>query len=125
MEIINCHQTDPFTTKHGSQIRKILEPSNSSIKNQSVAEATLPPGKTTEEHYHPGSEEIYYILSGTGEIKVDNESAAVKPYDGIAILPGKRHQITNTGTTPLVFLCCCAPAYTHEDTIITEPHQET
>lgn len=117
MEIINSHTQEPFITKDSSQIRKILEPSNSSIKNQSVAEATLPAGKTTIEHSHPKSEEIYYILSGTGKIKVNGETAEVKKYDGIAIPPGQTHQITNTGTDPLVFICCCAPAYKNIDTI--------
>ncbi len=35
----------------------------------------------------------------------------------VAILPGKRHQIENTGSTEMVFLCPCSPAYTHEDTV--------
>lgn len=120
MEIINCYKQKPFTTKDGSTIRKILEPSNSSLKNQSLAEATLPKGKTTEEHYHPKSEEIYYILKGQGEIKIENEIKEIYPYDGILISPGKKHKITNTGKEPLVFLCCCSPAYIHEDTVITE-----
>ena len=40
--------------------------------------------------------------------------------DAIAILPGKKHKIWNTGDEPLRLLCCCAPCYEHEDTVITE-----
>jgi hypothetical protein len=36
------------------------------------------------------------------------------------ILPGQRHKLWNTGAEPLRLLCCCAPAYEHNDTIITE-----
>ena len=118
MEIINCHKQEPFKTKDGSEIRKVLEPSNSSVKNQSLAEATIPPGESTDKHSHPKSEEIYYILSGNGTMQIEDETHDVEPHDGIAILPGKRHKLTNTGKTPLVLLCSCSPPYSHEDTVI-------
>ena len=44
----------------------------------------------------------------------------VRPEDAIAIPPGKKHKLWNTGSEPLRLLCCCAPAYEHEDTVITE-----
>ena len=78
------------------------------------------PEKSTEEHIHPRTEEIYYVLKGKGRISIEGEERNMKAGDGIAIMPGKRHKVWNTGKTDLVFLCCCAPAYTHEDTIITE-----
>ena len=43
----------------------------------------------------------------------------VKPGDAIAIPPGQRHKLWNTGTDTLTLLCCCAPAYEHDDTVIT------
>ncbi len=118
MEIINRNGVKPFITKDTSEIREILAPRNSSIKNQSLAEAKLAPGKTTEEHHHIRTEEIYYILRGKGKMWVESESRDVKAGDGIAILPGRRHKIENAGAGELVFLCCCAPAYTHEDTVL-------
>ena len=44
----------------------------------------------------------------------------LKPGDAIAIPPGKRHKIWNTGRETLKLLCCCAPPYEHNDTVITE-----
>jgi mannose-6-phosphate isomerase-like protein (cupin superfamily) len=35
------------------------------------------------------------------------------------IAPGAVHKLRNPGTEPLVLLCCCAPAYSHEDTVLT------
>ena len=120
MEIVNRKDAEPFITKDASEIREILAPRNSSIKKQSLAEARVLPGQSTEEHIHPGTEEIYYVLRGRGRIRIDGEERDIRPGDGIAILPGRRHKVWNTGKTDLVFLCCCVPAYTHEDTIITE-----
>jgi mannose-6-phosphate isomerase-like protein (cupin superfamily) len=66
------------------------------------------------------SEEIYYILEGTGRMMVDQRQRLVGPGDAIAIAPGQSHQIANTGTAVLKFLCCCAPAYEHDDTVLVQ-----
>ena len=120
MEIVNRDEVEAFITKDSSEIREILTPRNSSIKHQSLAEARLLPGQSTDEHYHIQTEEIYYILSGKGRMTIDGEERDVKKHDGIAIFPEARHKITNTGTEDLIFLCCCAPAYEHDDTVMTE-----
>ena len=118
MEVVRRDQSIPFTTKDGSTIRSLLDRTNSTAANQSLAEATVPPGGATEPHRHPTTEEIYYILAGTGRITVGDETRDVGPLDAILILPGARHTIANTGPSDLVFLCCCAPPYSHEDTVL-------
>jgi mannose-6-phosphate isomerase-like protein (cupin superfamily) len=120
VEIVNRNKIKPFITKDTSEIREILAPRNSSLKNQSLAEARVAPEKATIEHYHKRSEEIYYILEGKGQIKIEGEIGEVEPGDGIAIHPGKKHKIWNTGDRELVFLCCCSPAYSDEDTVMAE-----
>ncbi len=120
MDIVNLHDTVPFRTKDGSEIREILAHRNSVIRNQSLAEARVAPGERTTPHYHPQSEEIYYILSGRGEMQLERETRAVGPGDAIAIPPGQVHTILNPGPEPLVFLCCCAPGYEHGDTVMVE-----
>ena len=124
MEIVNRNRSLPFITKDGSEIRSILDRTNSSVANQSLAEATLPPGAATLAHRHPRTEEIYYILRGQGLMRVGEAERAVGPGDGILIPPGSLHQIRSTGAEPLVFLCCCAPSYSHEDTTL-EPRGES
>ena len=53
-------------------------------------------------------------------MQIESETRDVGPGDAIAILPGRRHQITNIGPETLRFLCCCAPAYEHDDTVMVE-----
>jgi mannose-6-phosphate isomerase-like protein (cupin superfamily) len=120
MDINNLDSVPSFITKDGSEIRELLAHRNSSIRNQSLAEARLPVGASTQEHYHPKAEEIYFITSGTGRIRVDGETSEVRCHDAIAIPPGKRHKLWNTGPETLTLLCCCSPAYEHTDTVITE-----
>jgi mannose-6-phosphate isomerase-like protein (cupin superfamily) len=114
MEIRNHGSQTPFTTKDGSTIRSLLDLSNAPVAHQSLAEATLPAGGRTERHYHKLSEEIYYMLSGSGIMEIDGETRDVTVGDAILIPPGAWHQIH--ASEALCFLCCCAPPYAHEDT---------
>ena len=120
MDIKNLNEASAFITKDGSEIRELLAYRNSAIRNQSLAEARLPVGASTQEHYHPKAEEIYYLTHGAGRIRIENEVQEVKAGDAIAIPPGKKHKLWNIGTETLRLLCCCSPAYEHSDTIITE-----
>src|SRR3954464_10058588 len=96
MDIKNLDDVPAFTTKDGSEIRELLAHRNSCIRNQSLAEARVQPGASTTPHYHPRSEEIYYILRGVGLMRIGDESVAVTVGDAVAIPPGLVHQITNT-----------------------------
>ena len=120
MDVKNLNDMPPFTTKDGSEIRELLAHRNSVIRNQSLAEARLPVGGCTQEHYHPKAEEIYYITHGSGRMRIEQELREVKVGDAIAIPPGAKHKLWNTGQESLRLLCCCAPGYEHSDTIITE-----
>ena len=123
MEIVNLDQAEPFRTKDGSEIRELLAHRNSAIRNQSLAEARIPVGGAPMEHYHPRAEEIYYITHGTGRMKLGHEERDVRPGDAIAIPPGQAHKLWNIGDEPLRLLCCCAPGYEHDDTVLTEAGQ--
>jgi mannose-6-phosphate isomerase-like protein (cupin superfamily) len=105
---------EPFVTADGSTIRVLLD-AETGARNQSLAEASLAPGEATERHYHASTEELYVLLEGEGEMEVEGERRAVTAGQAILIPPGARHQI-RAGETPLRFLCCCAPPYSHDDT---------
>ena len=110
----------PFETKDTSLIREILHPDSSSVRHQSLAEATLPSGARTQAHFHPQSEEIYFVLRGEGILRIEGTQSILKPGHAVAIAPGVRHQMENRGRGELVFLCCCAPPYSHADTILCD-----
>jgi mannose-6-phosphate isomerase-like protein (cupin superfamily) len=125
MDIRNLADVPAFTTKDGSEIRELLAHRNSCIRLQSLAEARLPPGAATTPHYHPRTEEIYYILDGRGRMRIEREEREVGPGDAIAIPPGAEHQIRNHGDVTLRFLCCCAPAYEHDDTVLVDATRDS
>lgn len=103
-----------FVTTDGSLIRELAR-----SERQTLAEATLPAGGETQEHYHPVSEEIYQFLSGTGRMRLGEAEAAVQGGDCVLIAPGTVHKLWNPGDEPLVLLCCCVPPYSDDDTVLT------
>ncbi len=109
-------EIQPYTTKDGSIIRELMHPAIHGNHNQSLAEAIIPAGSTTLLHRHRNSEELYHITAGSGVMVVGDDQFAVTVGDTIYIMPSTPHQITNTGAIPLKIMCCCSPAYAHEDT---------
>ncbi len=119
MQRSRLDEAKPFRTTDGSTIRELAGRVSLPSVNQSLAEATVPVGWATDEHYHPIAEEIYLITSGAGHMRLGDEHVDVTAGDCILIAPGEVHKLTNTGDEPLRLLCCCAPAWTPEDTILT------
>jgi mannose-6-phosphate isomerase-like protein (cupin superfamily) len=109
MQVAARGDLSAFTTKDGSEIREFHH-----TPAQSLAEASLASGRSTQRHYHAASEEIYFVLEGEGDLDVDGELRRLRPGDAALIPPGAWHEIT--AASPLRFLCCCVPPYRDEDT---------
>jgi mannose-6-phosphate isomerase-like protein (cupin superfamily) len=120
VRVENLDRVNAFTTLDGSTIREVAGPPTGNAANQSLAEATVPPGAATAEHYHRTTEEIYFFTHGSGRMRLGPEERDVGPGDTVVIPPGEPHMIRNTGAAPLRLLCACAPAYSDEDTVLTE-----
>jgi mannose-6-phosphate isomerase-like protein (cupin superfamily) len=119
MEIAQLDELDAFTTLDGSTIRELAGPAWTPVRHQSLAEASLPPGGETAEHYHPRAEELYYFTSGSGRMRLGEDEADVQAGDCVVIPPGTPHKLWNRGPDALVLLCCCAPPYSDADTVMT------
>jgi mannose-6-phosphate isomerase-like protein (cupin superfamily) len=122
MHLSKLDELEPFTTLDGSTIREIAGPAWTPARSQSLAEATVPVGGQTIAHYHRTTEELYFFTAGSGRMTLADEEREVAAGDCVVIPPGQVHQLVNTGDGPLVLLCCCAPAYSHEDTVLVEDH---
>ncbi|HEY7453365.1 MAG TPA: cupin domain-containing protein [Thermoleophilaceae bacterium] len=118
MRIERLERVEPFITKDGSEIRELAGTPTGNSVNQSLAEATVPPGADTVEHYHRAAEEIYVFTAGGGRMKLGDEETDVSAGDTVVIPPGTPHKLWNTGTEPLRLLCCCAPPYSDDDTVM-------
>ena len=98
----NCPE---FVAGDGTLLRELLHPDKQAIAlRYSLAHAIVPVGQTSVSHSLSNTE-VYYILSGVGEMHINDESQAVEPGDAIYIPPNAKQFIYNSGTEPLVFIC--------------------
>jgi mannose-6-phosphate isomerase-like protein (cupin superfamily) len=119
MHVSDLAAAEPFVTLDGSTIRELAGRVSLPSAHQSLAEATVPVGGATAEHYHPLSEELYFFTAGTGRLRVGDEERDVRAGECVVIPPGAAHTLVNTGDEPLVLLCCCSPPYSNDDTVLT------
>ena len=55
-------------------------------------------------HYHRETTEVYYILTGTGKIELNEDWHEIEPGTTIWIEPGTRHRVVSEkGITTIVF----------------------
>jgi mannose-6-phosphate isomerase-like protein (cupin superfamily) len=120
MHVRSYAQIEPFITLDGSEIREWAGRVSAPAQNQSLAEATIPVGGATSEHYHVLTEELYLVTAGEGRLIIDGEERLIGEGDCALIPPGARHKLFNVGDGPLRIVCACSPAYSDEDTCITE-----
>jgi mannose-6-phosphate isomerase-like protein (cupin superfamily) len=104
-----------FIAGDSTRLRELLHPDKQPIAlRYSLAHATLASGETSQPHSLKTSE-VYYILTGRGEMHIEDETQIVEPGDAVYIPPNARQFIRSCGNEPLVFICIVDPAWRKED----------
>ena len=103
--------TLPTMTFDWGLIKPLVSDHNVSDPGVSLMHVVLLPGKGHERHNHPDSDEILYVLAGSGDQMVDDgEPFAVRPGQAIWVPKSAFHSTVNTGWEPMVLLAIYAPA---------------
>jgi len=85
-------------------------PSPIQTKSFCMGYVTLDPNGGQVPWHDQESEEVYFVISGRGEMCIDDERRELCDGQAVFIPPHSFHQITNIGDTPLVMLYCYGPA---------------
>ena len=86
-----------------------------------VDQALRPLAATSSQNPMPHTVRLpFFAATSAGRIRIEGETREVMAGDAIAIPPDQKHKLWNTGNKVLRLLCCCAPAYEHNDIIIME-----
>jgi mannose-6-phosphate isomerase-like protein (cupin superfamily) len=75
--------------------RRALDPDVFLTNWAYVDHLLIPPGASEGLHRHRGVEEIYYVLNGDGQVKVNDETAEIHKGDGVPIRLNEAHSFTN------------------------------
>ena len=78
---------------------------NTKLNKLVVSSTDLRPGHSTSGHNHPGQEEVYHFVKGSGLMKIDDEVFPVEEGDVILIEDGKFHQVINNSQNNFYFVC--------------------
>ncbi|MFN2457844.1 MAG: cupin domain-containing protein [Chitinophagaceae bacterium] len=85
----------------------------------SVKEERMPAGSLEVKHYHKDAQQFFYILKGVATFEMDAEQIELISGEGLHILPGTSHRISNKTSQDLEFLLCSQPS-TIDDRIKSE-----
>ncbi|WP_330632970.1 cupin domain-containing protein [Halocatena halophila] len=91
-------------------LKWLHKPETTGIDTFSSGVVVLEPGNGHECHTHPESDELLYVLSGTGEQMIGDETQTVEPGMMVSIPAGVEHSTLNTGWEPLRFIAVYGPA---------------
>lgn len=78
---------------------------NKFLKNLVVSSTELKAGMSTRGHSHADQEEVYYFVSGSGRMELDDQLLDVKENDVVLIPDGAFHRVHNPTNKPLYFVC--------------------
>ena len=115
MLIRSLSACEEFIAGDRTQLRELLHPDKQPLQlRYSLAHAVLPAGETSTPHSLKHSE-VYYILSGAGDMHIDDETQRIGPGDAVYIPPNAKQYVYSCGPEPLVFLAIVDPAWQPED----------
>jgi len=115
MDIKNLNEVAPFITKDGSEIRELLAHRNPSSAIKAWPRRGCPQARARRNIFIRGPRDLLpHARTGRMHIEARRATCGQGCHRHSA---GQRHKLWNTGKETLRLLCCCAPAYEHDDTI--------
>ena len=78
---------------------------------------SLDPGEDIGEEVHDDTDQFFRIESGNGEVVIDGAPTPIHAGTGIVIAAGTRHNVKNTGSSPLRLYTLYAPPEHAEGTV--------
>lgn len=84
-------------TEQNSDFRRVLYTG----RQLQLVLMTIRPGEEIGEEVHRDRDQFFRVEDGTGEVWIDGHRTTIEGKSGIVVPAGARHNIRNTGETPL------------------------
>ena len=77
---------------------------NTDLNNLILSSTDLKPNKSTTGHEHPGQEEIYFFVKGSGKMEINDKVFDITEGDTVLINDGDFHRV-HAGNQGCYFVC--------------------
>lgn len=112
---------EPFIARDGAAIFELFRGNDLVPQKMSIASGYLKPKQKAIPHFHKVSEEIYYVISGFGLVRVGETEEEIGEGDAIYIPVGAVHALENLSQTrEMKVLAISSPPYQDNDIFFIE-----
>lgn len=119
MQFVPASHEDP---KNPGSLKKVLFTKNDLAygQMQMLNWSLLPVGRAFRRHFHQDMQEVFVMIKGTVEIKLDQESTLLSAGDAILIPIGAEHEMRNIGDIDAEYIALGIATGTQGKTIVTQ-----
>jgi quercetin dioxygenase-like cupin family protein len=100
---VTLEDVDPIPLPGGSWSRMVLTDKTLDGNSSSLGYSVFTPGTVLAPVKHE-AEEVAYVVSGSGELRLDDEAVPFRTGDALHIPAGVWHAVANTGTDDVVMV---------------------
>jgi putative monooxygenase len=100
---------EPLKQNRGGRLHILLSTQKTGNTAGFLGTFALNPGEVFLKHYHPYSEECFYVIKG--EITIENDESTIVADEGTAVFVPKNepHRLRNTGVEEAILVFFCSP----------------
>jgi quercetin dioxygenase-like cupin family protein len=101
--VVALDSAEPIELPHGSWSRMLVTRERVSGNASSLGYSVFTPGAVLAPVKHD-TEEVAYVVSGSGELRLDDETVPFRKGDALHIPAGVWHAVANTGDSEVVMV---------------------
>lgn len=103
VRVVGLGEADPIELPQGSWSRMLIASAHVDGNRASLGYSVFTPGTVLTAVKHE-TDEVAYVVSGSGELRLDGEAVAFSEDDAIFIPAGVWHAVANTGDADVVMV---------------------
>lgn len=103
VKVVRLDDVEPIPLPGGSWSRMVLNDKSIEGNAASLGYSVFTPGCVTAMVAHE-TEEVAYVLSGSGELRLDSEDVPFAAGEGLFVPAGTWHAVANTGDQDVVMV---------------------
>ncbi len=105
MKVTSLSQLKNQALVHNPKIKKRIMISSGMLDHMThFSRAVFPAGERVDAHRHKDMAEVFFVQSGSGEIRIEGESFQLRPGVCVVVSPGEVHELKNESERELVLL---------------------